>query len=76
MSLKTRDNPETGVLAVFYRERWVPFEEYRGEQIDSAYQNSIRFLRERLGEDAAREAMERDVKSERRADDERGREEL
>lgn len=76
MSLKTRENPETGVLEVFYRERWVAFEDYRGEQIDSAYQNSIRFLRDRLGEDSAREAFGREGKPEKQADDERSREGL
>ncbi len=58
MSLKTRENPETGRLEVFYRDSWVAFEDYRNQQIEEAYHNSIRFLRERLGEDAARQASE------------------
>ncbi|MFN0084836.1 MAG: hypothetical protein ACKVX9_05570 [Blastocatellia bacterium] len=57
MALKTRENPETGILEVLVNDDWVGFDEYRKEQIDAAYQNSIRFLRERLGEDAAREMM-------------------
>ena len=51
MALKTRQNPETGVLEVFVKNEWVRFDDYRREQIDSAYLNSIRFLRERLGEE-------------------------
>ncbi|MDX2034799.1 MAG: hypothetical protein SF339_29260 [Blastocatellia bacterium] len=58
MALQTRENPETGALEVFVKEEWVRFEEYRKAQIDEAYQNSIRFLRERLGEDAARKMVE------------------
>lgn len=56
MSLQTRQNPETGTLEVLVNEKWEVFEEYRKRQIDEAYQNSIRFLRDRLGEDAAKEA--------------------
>jgi len=59
MSLQTRQNPESGILEVLVNEEWVRFEEYRKRQIDEAYQNSIQFLRDRLGEDAAREAMEK-----------------
>ncbi len=51
MALKTRQNPETGVLEVFIKDEWVRFDDYRREQIDTAYHNSIRFLRERLGEE-------------------------
>ena len=51
MGLKTRENPETGVLEVFVDEGWVCFEDYRREQIDRAYDNSIKFLRDRLGEE-------------------------
>ena len=57
MPLKTRQNPETGQLEVLVDNEWVQFEEYRDRQIDEAYRNSIRFLRERLGEDAAQEAQ-------------------
>jgi hypothetical protein len=32
---------------------WVKFDEYRRVQIEEAYQNSIKFLRERLGESEA-----------------------
>ncbi|MGH9843867.1 MAG: hypothetical protein ACREEM_34460 [Blastocatellia bacterium] len=59
MSLQTRQNSESGFLEVLVNEEWVRFEEYRKRQIDEAYQNSIQFLRDRLGEDAAREAMEK-----------------
>ncbi|MBL8168066.1 MAG: hypothetical protein JNJ50_07925 [Acidobacteria bacterium] len=55
MALQTRVNPETGVLEVLAGEQWVRFDEFRKQQIDQAYQNSIQFLRDRLGEDAARE---------------------
>ena len=57
MSLPTRQNPDTGVLEVLVNDEWAPFEDYRKRQIDEAYQNSIRFLRDRLGEDEA-EKME------------------
>jgi hypothetical protein len=55
MSLKTRENPDTGALEVLVNDEWVKFEEYRKRQIDVAYKNSIKFLRDRLGEDAANE---------------------
>ena len=51
MSLKTRANPKTGVLEVLVNDVWVRFDEYRRAQIDEAYLNSIRFLRDRLGEE-------------------------
>ena len=51
MSLKTRANPETGILEVLVKDVWVRFDEYRRAQIDEAYLNSIRFLRDRLGEE-------------------------
>ena len=53
MSLKTRQNPDNGILEVLVNGEWVKFEEYRRRQIDEAYKNSIKFLRDRLGEDAA-----------------------
>lgn len=53
MALKTRLNPETGDLEVQVGDDWVLFEEYRKRQIDVAYQNSVRFLRDRLGEEDA-----------------------
>jgi len=53
MSLKTRQNPDTGALEVLVNDEWVKFEDYRKRQIDEAYKNSIKFLRDRLGEDAA-----------------------
>lgn len=53
MGLKTRQNPETGDLEVEVGDDWVLFEEYRKRRIDDAYQNSIRFLRDRLGEEDA-----------------------
>ena len=52
MSLQTRQNPETGLIEVLANGQWVQFDEYRKKQIDDAYQSSVRFLRERLGEDA------------------------
>jgi hypothetical protein len=55
MALRTRENPETGKIEVLVDDQWVRFDEYRERQIDQAYQNSIRFLRERLGEDAVHE---------------------
>jgi hypothetical protein len=58
MSLQTRQNPDTGALEVLVNGEWTPFEDYRKRQIDEAYQNSIRFLRERLGEDEARKLEE------------------
>ena len=53
MSLKTRQNPETGALEVFVNDEWVRFDEYRQRQIAEAYDKSIEFLRDRLGEDFA-----------------------
>lgn len=55
MALPTRQNPETGILEVLVNDEWLRFDDYRQRQIDEAYQNSIKFLRERLGEDAASE---------------------
>ena len=53
MSLPTRQNPETGKLEVYADEEWVPFDKYREQQIAEAYDKSVKFLRERLGEDDA-----------------------
>ncbi len=58
MALPTRQNPESGVLEVLVDNEWRPFEQYRKQQIDEAYQNSVKFLRERLGEDQARKMEE------------------
>jgi len=55
MSLETRENPETGTLEVLVDGKWMRFDDYRRRQIDQAYQNSIKFLRDRLGEDFANE---------------------
>ena len=55
MSLQTRQNLETGMLEVLVNGQWVKFDDYRKKQIDDAYQSSVRFLRERLGEDAAKQ---------------------
>lgn len=63
MALSTRQNHHTGILEVLVKDEWVRFDEYRKQQIDEAYQNSVKFLRERLGEDAARE-MARKEKAE------------
>ena len=43
MSLRTRENPETGVTEVLVNDQWVKFEDYRRKQIDDAYQSSVRF---------------------------------
>jgi hypothetical protein len=59
MSLKTRQNPDTGVLEVLVNGEWVNFQDFRKRQIDEAYKNSIKFLRERLGEDAANELAQK-----------------
>ena len=53
MAMETRQNPESGVLEVLVNGEWVKFEDYRRVQIEEAYQNSIKFLRERLGESEA-----------------------
>ena len=58
MSLLTRQNPDTDELEVLVNEQWVPFQEYRDKQIADAYEKSVVFLRERLGEDEARKAQE------------------
>ena len=55
MALATREHPETGDLEVLVDGEWTPFQAYRQRQIDTAYLNSIRFLRNRLGEQAAQE---------------------
>ncbi len=60
MALQTRENPESGILEVLVDEQWVRFEDYRKQQIDEAYQNSVKFLRERLGEDAAKEMAQKE----------------
>jgi hypothetical protein len=64
MALPTRQNPESGVLEVLVDKEWLPFEQYRKQQIDEAYQNSVKFLRERLGEDQARKMEEANEQSE------------
>ena len=53
MALETRQNPLSGILEVLVDRVWVRFEDYREVQIEEAYQNSIKFLRERLGESEA-----------------------
>ena len=58
MALPTRQNLETDELEVFINERWVPFQEYRDQQIADAYEKSVIFLRERLGEDDAQKVQE------------------
>jgi len=59
MALQTRQNPETGILEVLIDDRWIKFEDYRKLQIEDAYQSSVKFLRERLGEDAAKQVASR-----------------
>lgn len=56
MALQTRHNPVSGNLEVLVENQWIRFEDYRREQIERAYENSIKFLRDRLGESEA-EAM-------------------
>jgi hypothetical protein len=51
MPFQTRENPETGILEILVEDTWVCFEEYRRHKIDDAYENSIKFLRDRLGDD-------------------------
>ncbi|MCG3162602.1 MAG: hypothetical protein JMDDDDMK_03895 [Acidobacteria bacterium] len=63
MALQTRQNPETGALEVLVDDKWTPFEDYRKRQIDDAYQSSIKFLRDRLGEDEARELERQSTKT-------------
>ena len=71
MALQTRQNPETDILEVLVNGEWMEFEEYRKWQIDVSYQNSIKFLRERLGEervddteeDAQRSKLTKDAKT-------------
>lgn len=58
MSLQTRQNADTGTLEVLVNDEWVNFDAYRKKQIEDAYQSSVRFLRERLGEDAARQSAD------------------
>lgn len=60
MPLQTRQNPDTGAIEVLVNDEWVIFEEHRKKQIDDAYQSSVRFLRERLGEDEAKKLAEKD----------------
>ena len=64
MSLQTRQNPDTGELEVLVNNEWTAFEEYRKRQIDEAYQNSIRFLRDRLGEDEAGKLEDQSIRTE------------
>lgn len=58
MPLRTRQNPETGITEVLVNNDWVEFESHRKKQIDDAYQNSVNFLRERLGEDSAQQVIQ------------------
>lgn len=58
MALPTRQNPVTNELEVFINEQWVPFQEYRNKQIADAYEKSVVFLRDRLGEDESHKAQE------------------
>lgn len=58
MALQTRQNPANNELEVLINEQWVPFQEYRDKQIADAYEKSVIFLRERLGEDEARKEQD------------------
>lgn len=51
MPFNTRENPDTGELEILFDDEWISFETYRVRKIDEAYENSIKFLRDRLGED-------------------------
>ena len=53
MALQTRQNPDTGALEVLVNDEWVNFDDHRRQRIDEAYQTSVKFLRDRLGEDFA-----------------------
>lgn len=64
MALETRQNPDTDVLEVLVNGQWLKFEDYRREQIDQAYQNSIRYLRERLGDREAQAITSNDSTAE------------
>ncbi|MFN0124699.1 MAG: hypothetical protein ACKV2V_29705 [Blastocatellia bacterium] len=57
MGMQTRENPDNGRLEVLHNGQWVDFEAFRQRQIDEAYDNSIRFLRERLGEEYTNREM-------------------
>jgi hypothetical protein len=63
MALPTRQNPDSGMLEVLVDNQWLPFEQYRKQQIDEAYQNSVKFLRERLGEDQVQKMDEANEQS-------------
>lgn len=52
MALRTRENPNTGIIEVFVNDEWIDFDSYRKKQVDDAYQTSVKFLRDRLGEDS------------------------
>ena len=58
MSLLTRQNPDTDELEVLVNQQWVLFQEYRNKQIADAYDKSVSFLRERLGDDDAQKEQE------------------
>lgn len=58
MSLLTRQNPDTDELEVLVNDQWLPFTAYREKQIADAYDKSVKFLRERLGEDEAQKEQE------------------
>ena len=61
MALETRQNPLSGILEVLVDRVWVRFEDYREVQIEEAYQNSIKFLRDRLGESEAQAMTNNDT---------------
>ena len=58
MALLTRQNPDTDELEVFVHQQWVLFQAYRDKQIADAYDKSVTFLRERLGDDEAQKEQE------------------
>ena len=58
MALQTRENPKTGIVEVLVNDQWIDFDSYRKKQVDDAYQTSVKFLRDRLGEDSARQVAE------------------
>lgn len=55
MSLQTRVNEKTGEVEVLVDGEWLLFTSFREKQIDEAYDKSVKFLRDRLGEEYTQE---------------------
>lgn len=58
MSLQTRVNEKTGEVEVLVEGEWLLFTSFREKQIDEAYDKSVKFLRDRLGEEYLQENTE------------------